>query len=208
MAGTRTRLATTAAAVAPSNVASGGAETMAAMSSSPALDGENLGGREHLPGLVPPIQTGEAVGAEDEKQAVIRVRRVQRRERVGGEADAATIDLDRRDRQCVVAAGRQSQHLDAMTRRRGGTAELVRRDGRRHEEHPVESRLLATALRRDEVPHVHRVERAAKNADPHQCPGVPTLTCSNSLSWNASIRSSGSFSRAVPPGRNTTRGRG
>jgi hypothetical protein len=128
-----------------------------------------VGQREQLLRLAPAGQLGECVAADDEDRARCGAALDQRAQRVDRVRRTAAHHLEIARGEPWVARARRlhpGQPLCARRERGSGTARLVRRLRRRHEQHAVEPERLGHLLRRAQVTQVDRIEGAAEHADP------------------------------------------
>src|SRR5437867_3885161 len=141
-------------------------------------------------GRLPARKIGERVAAEDEVQITFLA---QSLERVDGERRSVPIELDSRDGKTRLRLRSRDEHRVAIVRAGDRFAILQRRAARRHEDDPVELRAVECGLGDREVADVHRIERAAEDADLHSrsfhsSSSLPIFTVSPSLTPSSRSR--------------------
>ena len=122
--------------------------------------------RKELVRLMPGRQVIDRIGPR--KEVELRpcwINLLQFVNRIDGVRRPLAPQLDVRDAEMRIRADRELRHEQAVTRGRHALVQLMRRRGRRDEEHRREPHGIAHGFRRDEMPGVDGVERAAHNAD-------------------------------------------
>ncbi len=117
--------------------------------------------------VVPLCQLDQRVGADEQEPFRLGLGLPQLLQRIHGIAGARTPVLALINAKGRMAGNGQVQHFRALGEWGDGLLLLVRRPRRRHEQHLVQPPLLAALLRQDQVPEMHRIECAAKDADTH-----------------------------------------
>ena len=97
--------------------------------------------------------------------------RAQRPQGVHGIRDAGTIDLEPARIEGGVGRGGENRHGVPVLGIRDLSVLLERRGPRRHKQHEVEPKRLASLLGDGQVPVVDRVERPSHDPEPHASTG-------------------------------------
>ena len=121
-----------------------------------------------IPLLLLKVQLGELVPANDPVKIVPGMGGAEMTCRINRVADAPPAKLDIGNFKPPVPFDRGLQHLKPVFRPRLGLVRLERSLGRRHEEKPVQPKLLEGILRREEVAEVHGIKAPAEKSDFHK----------------------------------------
>ena len=118
------------------------------------------------PWLAPREEIQERLGAHDEEHVLARD--AERLERVDGVRRARATQLKVGDGELRVPDHRELHHRVPVRRRGQVRGRLVRWDGGRHKEDPVEGEGVQHLVGEEEVPVVDRIERPAEDRRPGQ----------------------------------------
>src|SRR5438046_1322691 len=149
-------------------------------------------------GLAPSFEIGICVAAEDQEKLALSA---QRFERVDREGRSLPIQLDARYAKARFARGRGGQHREAILGTGDRPILLQRRAARRNEVDARESELVERRVRDSEMPDVHRIERAAENANAAHSSCPPSLHSISSppiRTVSPSLAPSARSSRSIP----------
>jgi hypothetical protein len=130
-------------------------------------DDHELGEVEDRGPSAPGREAGERVGADDQHQLGRRLAAGEVLQRVDGVGGAIESQLEARDFDPGLVEQRQLGHGVARQRRGELALELVRRDGGRQDDHPLDAGRGPRRPRDLEVAAVERVEAAAEQPEPH-----------------------------------------
>src|SRR5687767_553067 len=171
----------------------------------------------------PAVELAHGVGSHDEVELTLAAQGLEGIDRV---RRALAIELERGDLEARLVGGRESEHRETVLLRRDGATVLQRRPAGRDEDHAIERDALEGCLGDREMADMHRIERAAEDADPAHSPAsfhssssapmrtvspsfTPCLRSSRSTPARASMRwkyalASG-LVQSIPPASRSTR---